>query len=365
MMHENSEGKLSQGKIAALSCPLPLMDHATVQLAHGGGGRLMQQLIEGLFLPIFSRTEGAGHRAAVLHDSAVLNLSGCRLAFTTDSFVVQPLFFPGGDIGKLAVFGTVNDLAMAGAKPIALSASFILEEGFELDRLRQIVESMQKAAEEAEVVIVTGDTKVVDRGKGDGLFVTTAGIGLVPTGVNIRPDRVRPEDCVIVSGDLGRHGIAIMSVREGLSFECPLESDCAPLAGLVATLLEAGIPVHCMRDLTRGGLAAALNEIARHAQVGMELEEESIPVSAAVRGACELLGLDPLYVANEGRLVAFIPPEAASRAVECLRQHPLGKQAAIIGRCTAEQPGLVVARGPWGTDRIIDLLSGEQMPRIC
>jgi hydrogenase expression/formation protein HypE len=349
-----------------LSCPVPLDLHSTVQLAHGGGGRLMRGLIEGLFLAAFRAAgEGPSSKRAPPHDSAVVEAGGVRLAFTTDTFVVSPLFFPGGDIGKLAVCGTVNDLAMAGAKPAWLSAGFILEEGFPLDSLRRVVESMQQTAREAGVEIVTGDTKVVDRGKGDGVFINTAGIGLVPAGIDVSPARVADGDAILVSGDLGRHGIAVMSVREGLEFEGALESDCAPLADLVAALVSLGPQLHCLRDLTRGGLASALNEIALDARVGMELDEDAIPVSGPVAGACELLGLDPLYVANEGRLVAFVPGETAQRALAILRGHPAAPDPRIIGRVSGRHPGIVDLRSPIGGGRILDLLSGEQMPRIC
>jgi len=346
-----------------LSCPAPLDDHATIQMAHGGGGRWMRRLIGETFLPAFrSASPGA---AAPPHDSAVLEVQGARLAFTTDTFVVSPLFFPGGDVGKLAVFGTVNDLAMAGARPIALSAGFVLEEGLPLETLRRVVESMRAAADEAGVPIVTGDTKVVDRGKGDGVFINTSGVGAIPAGVDVSPARVVPGDAILVSGDLGRHGIAIMSVREGLEFEGALESDCASLAAVVADLVGADPDVHCLRDLTRGGLAAALNEIADDAGVGMELDETFIPVAEPVAGACELLGLDPLYVANEGRFIAIVPPEAAEAALEIMRRHAVAFQAAVIGTVTASHPGTVELRSRLGGRRILDLLSGEQMPRIC
>jgi len=295
----------------------------------------------------------------------VLELDGARLAFTTDTFVVSPLFFPGGDIGRLAVFGTVNDLAMAGAKPVWLSAAFILEEGLPMETLCRVVASMREAAEEVGVEIVTGDTKVVDRGKGDGIFINTAGVGRVPPGVEISPARVAPGDAVILSGDLGRHGIAVMSVREGLRFEGAPESDCASLSGLVEALVDAGSDLHCLRDLTRGGLAAALCEIADHARVGIELDEASISVAEPVAGACELLGLDPLYVANEGRLAAIVPAEAAERTLEIMRSHPVASEAAIIGTVSDARPGTVELRGPLGAGRIVDLLSGEQLPRIC
>jgi hydrogenase expression/formation protein HypE len=345
-----------------LSCPRPLDNHTTVQLAHGGGGRLMRGLIEGTFLSAF---QGASQKRQPPHDSAVLEMDGARLAFTTDTFVVSPLFFPGGDIGKLAVYGTVNDLAMSGAKPLWLSAGFILEEGLPMETLRRVVASMGQAAAEVGVEIVTGDTKVVDRGKGDGVFINTAGVGRVPPGVDISPARVTPGDVILTSGDLGRHGIAIMSVREGLQFEGALQSDCASLAGLVAALVSAGIEIHCLRDLTRGGLAAALNEIAADVQVGIELDEPAIPVTEPVAGACELLGLDPLYVANEGRMIAIVPAGEAQHALEVMRAHPAAVGPAIIGTVTDRRPGTVLLRGTLGGGRIVDLLSGEQMPRIC
>ena len=343
----------------ALSCPTALDRHTTVQLAHGGGGRLMRQLIESTFRPAF------GPRGEPPHDSAVVEIDGVRLAFTTDTFVVRPLFFPGGDIGRLAVCGTVNDLAMAGARPLYLSAGFVLEEGLPLETLRRIVDSMHEESRGVGVQIVTGDTKVVDRGKGDGIFINTAGIGQVPRGVEISPRRVVPGDAILVSGDLGRHGMAVMSVREGLGFSGDLASDCAPLAGLVEAMLAVGDGIHCLRDLTRGGLAAALCEIAEDAQVGIEVDEAAVPVSGPVSAACELLGLDPLYVANEGRLVAMVAAEAAEQVLEILRRHPAAHGPAIIGHVLAEHPGTVEMRGLLGGGRILDLLSGEQMPRIC
>ena len=342
----------------ALSCPRPLR-HDTVQLAHGGGGRLMKELIEGVFLPILG-TDPQG-----LHDSAVLEAGGVRLAFTTDGFVVHPRRFPGGDLGELAVYGTVNDLAMAGARPLALSAAFILEEGLPLEELAGLVASMKAAADRCGVRIVTGDTKVVDRGKGDGIFITTTGLGLVPGGVEVHPRRVRPGDAVLVSGDLGRHGIAVMSVREGLAFESTITSDCGPVHHLAAALLGAGLDVHCLRDPTRGGLASVLNEIATVAGVAIEARDDAMPVDEAVAAACEILGLDPLYVACEGRLVAFLPEAQAERALALLRAFPEGTGAAIVGRVIEGSAGRVTLRTPLGTARLLDLLSGEQLPRIC
>jgi hydrogenase expression/formation protein HypE len=347
------------GKDLVLSCPAPLGRSGTVQIAHGGGGRLMRGLIEQVFLPAFDR--GAlGSR----HDSAVFELGGACLAFTTDSYVVDPLFFPGGDIGKLAVYGTVNDLAMAGARPAALSAAFILEEGLPLEELGRIVSSMREAAAEANVELVTGDTKVVGRGKADRCFVNTSGVGLVRAGLEIAPARVCAGDAVLLSGDVGRHGIAVLSVREGLQFETGIESDCAPLAAVVESLLREGVRVHCLRDLTRGGLASALNEIAADARLGIEIEECAIPVASAVVGACELLGLDPLYVANEGRFVAFVAPEDAEAALALMRRHPVARAAVRIGRAV-DTHASVVLRTRLGGGRQLDLLSGEQLPRIC
>jgi hydrogenase expression/formation protein HypE len=344
-----------------LACPAPLR-HATVQLAHGGGGRLMRELVEGVFLPAF----GCGALAA-RHDSAVLEVPRGRIAMTTDSYVVRPLFFPGGDIGKLAICGTINDLAMAGARPRWIAASFVLEEGLPIADLVRVVTSMRDAARAASVEIVTGDTKVVDRGKGDGVFVTTTGVGLVPEGVTIAPAEVRPGDVVLVSGDLGRHGIAVMSTREGLAVE-GVESDCAPLADLVAALIDAGVRPRCLRDLTRGGLSAALNEIALDAGVDIEVDERAVPVSDAVRGACELFGLDPLYVACEGRLVAFVSEDVSEQALEVMRAHPSAQTATRVGRVPARaeaRPGRVALRSRLGTLRSLDLFAGEQLPRIC
>jgi hydrogenase expression/formation protein HypE len=348
------------GSDFTLQCPLPIADYPQVLLAHGGGGRLMNQLIERLFFTAF-----ANPLLETRHDGAVLTLPAGRVAFTTDSYVVRPLFFPGGDIGSLAVNGTVNDLAMCGARPLYLSAGFILEEGLPMESLWRIALSMRRAADAAGVQIVTGDTKVVDRGKADGVFINTAGVGVVPEGVALAPSRVHPGDAVLVSGDLGRHGIAIMAVREGLEFESPIESDCAPLAGSVAALLQAGVEVHCLRDLTRGGLASALVEIATTSGCGIRIRELAIPVCEPVRGACEILGFDPLYVANEGRLVAFVAPADAARALAILQAQPGGTDASCIGFVSAADAGLVLLESRIGGTRNVDLLGGEQLPRIC
>jgi len=347
---------------ANLNCPLPHGDRTTVQLAHGGGGSLMAQLIEQLFLPAFNN-EWLNTR----QDGAVFAPPGARLALTTDSYVVQPLFFPGGDIGKLAVYGTVNDLAMCGARPCYLSVGFILEEGLPMATLAQVVQSMQAAAQETGVQLVTGDTKVVDRGKGDGIFINTTGIGAIESAtVNIAPNQVQPGDAILLSGDLGRHGMAIMAVREGLSFDSPILSDCAPLAAPVQALLQAGITVHCLRDLTRGGLASALVEIAEAAGIQLAIDERQIPVQAEVRGACEFLGLDPLYVANEGRFIAFVPAAEADRAVAILRDQAPGGNAQRIGQVVgAASPALVTLTSQIGVSRVVTRLSGEQLPRIC
>lgn len=320
----------------------------------------MRQLIEEIFLEPQSPP-----LLAERHDSAVVPLGAERLALTTDSYVVTPRFFPGGDIGKLAVYGTVNDLAMSGARPLYLSAGFILEEGLATEELRRVVASMREAARECGVELVTGDTKVVDRGKADGLFINTTGAGHVPQGRSIHPRQVRPGDVVLVSGDVGRHGIAVLSVREGIAFETPIQSDCAPLTPLVTALFEAGVEVHCLRDTTRGGLASALNEIALDGGVSLVVDEPQVPVEEAVAGACELLGLDPFYVACEGRMVAFVPGPQEDRALEALRAHPLGRGAARIGQVLQGPAGMVSLRSRLGGTRLLDLLSGEQLPRIC
>ncbi len=342
------------------SCPSPIGDYPQVLLAHGGGGRLMHQLIEQVFLPAFRNP-----LLEARHDGATLEVAGRRLAFTTDAYVVRPLQFPGGDIGTLAVNGTVNDLAMCGARPLYLSAALILEEGLPMHTLREIVQSMREAARTAGVQIVTGDTKVVDRGKGDGIFITTAGVGLIEHPREIGPAQVRRGDVLLLNGDIGRHGIAIMAVREGLAFETTIESDCAPLADPVLTLLDAGVQIHCLRDLTRGGLASALIEIAEAARVQIAIEEARIPVREDVQGACELLGFDPLYVANEGRFVCFVPAAEAEWALALLRSRPLGADACAIGTVEPHTSGLVTLRSRVGASRVVDMLSGEQLPRIC
>jgi len=342
-----------------MSCPVAAGDGGLIQLAHGGGGRAMARLLDTTIRPAFAEPI-LEHR----HDGAVLDIDG-PIAFTTDSYVVKPLVFAGGDIGTLAVNGTVNDLAMCGAQPLYLSVGFILEEGLPIATLRRIAVSMREAAAAAGVRLATGDTKVVERGKADGMFINTAGVGRVIAPVAIEPASVRPGDAVILSGDIGRHGIAVMAAREGLAFETAIESDCAPLAAPVLELLEAGVAVHCLRDLTRGGLASALVEIAETARLAVSIDEESIPVGPEVTAACELLGLDPLHVANEGRFVAFVAPEHAERAVVLLCRHAVTSAAVIIGTVAAGLAGQVSCRGPFGVERIIDMLTGEQLPRIC
>ena len=347
------------------TCPLPLRDSPNIVMGHGGGGRLSAELVEHIFLPAFANQALSG-----LGDSAVLDIAsglraGERLAFSTDSFVVKPLIFPGGSIGELAVNGTVNDVAMSGARPLYLSAGFILEEGLPMDMLGRIANGMGEAARLARVAVVAGDTKVVNRGHGDGVYINTSGIGIIPAGVDIAPDRARPGDVVIVSGEIGLHGIAIMSVREGLEFETVIESDCAPLAGLVAAMIAATKEIHVLRDPTRGGVAASLGEIARMSGVGIVLDERSLPVPAQVASACELLGLDPLYVANEGKLLAMVPRGAAEEVLAAMRSQLLGSRSEIIGEVTDRHPGVVVMRTGIGGTRVVDIPLGEQLPRIC
>jgi len=330
-----------------------------ILLAHGSGGKLSHELVEKKFLPFLSNPA-----LNTLDDSAIFEASG-RLAFTTDGYVVNPIFFPGGDIGKLAVCGTVNDLAMSGARPLYLSLSAIIEEGLLLSELEQIVQSIKKSAEEAAVNIIAGDTKVVNRGQADKLFITTSGVGIIPPGVDISGANGRVGDKVLLSGTIGDHGIAVMSQREGLRFSMALESDCAPLNKLVSQMLEVSSRIHCLRDPTRGGLATTLNELAQQSKAGITLDEAKIPVKDDVRAACELLGLDPLYVANEGKLVAIIHPTDADRVLTQMKRNNYGRDAAIIGEVTDEHPGKVVMRTKLGPSRIVDMLSGELLPRIC
>jgi len=352
-------------QISSWTCPLPLRNYPNIVMGHGSGGKMMHDLIEHLFMPLFQNKS-----LQQLGDSAVLQLPSngkapTRLAFSTDSFVVNPLFFPGGDIGELAVHGTVNDLAMGGAQPVYLSAGFILEEGLAMDALAQIAASMAEACRQAGVELVTGDTKVVNKGNGDGLFINTAGIGIIPEGVAISPDRAQPGDAILLSGTVGDHGMAIMSVREGLEFETQIESDSAPLNGLVEDMLDASQDIHCLRDATRGGLTAALNELASSSRVGFEIAEQLIPVDPAVHSACEMLGLDPFYVANEGKLVAIVAAAAAEQVLAAMRAHPYGKDAVQIGAVVAEHPGIVLAKTGIGGSRVLDLPAGELLPRIC
>jgi hydrogenase expression/formation protein HypE len=348
---------------ANLACPAPIPERARVLLGHGSGGQLSAALMRDVIGPALA-VAGASAQGP-LNDAAVVDVEGSRLAFTTDSFVVSPLEFPGGDIGELAVFGTVNDLAMMGAQPLALSLAYVIEEGLPIDELRKVTESVARAAARAGVRIVTGDTKVVGRGAADGLFVNTAGIGLVAPGIAVGADRAAAGDAVILSGPIGLHGIAIMSVREGLGFEVEIASDTQPLNSLVAAIVEACPDVHVLRDPTRGGLASALNEIAAASRVGVELREETIPIPGPVRAACEMLGLDPLHVANEGKLVAIVPAAATAAVLAAMRALPEGAEAVEIGRVVAEHPSMVTVRTIVGSQRIVDMLVGEQLPRIC
>ncbi|MBA3882762.1 MAG: hydrogenase expression/formation protein HypE [Chthoniobacterales bacterium] len=342
------------------ACPIPITNYSEIVLAHGSGGKLSHQLMQKMVLPQF-RNE----LLDPLHDGAIFSLDGERIAFSTDSYVVNPIFFPGGDIGKLAVHGTVNDLAMCGARPLYLSVGFILEEGTPMEEFWRIVQSMREAADLSGVKLVTGDTKVVDRGKADKIFINTSGIGVIPDGVDINPTRAHPGDKIIMSGQMAVHGIAIMSVREGLEFETEIASDTAPLSGLVEAILNVSKDVHVLRDPTRGGITSALTEIAQAAKVGMLLNEAAIPISEEVKGACEILGLDPLYVANEGKLLAVVAADDAARVLDKMRQHPLGRAAAIIGEVTDGHPGFVMMKTRVGGTRVVDMLSGEQLPRIC
>jgi hydrogenase expression/formation protein HypE len=342
------------------TCPIPLRDYPKIILGHGGGGKLSAELVQHLFLPAFTNEQ-----LVRLGDSAVFSLNGSRLAVSTDSFVVQPLFFPGGNIGELAVNGTVNDISMSGARPIFLTAGFIIEEGLPMENLAKIVDSMAAAAEKAGVTIIAGDTKVVDKGHGDGLFINTSGLGLISDGLNIGPDKAKPGDAVILNGTIGDHGMAVMSVREGLQFETTITSDSAALNGLIGDILNVTKNVHVLRDPTRGGVAASLNEIAQASQAGIVIEEQKLPLKTAVRSACELLGMDPLFVANEGKVLVFVPQEQAERVVDAMRQHPLGEEAVIIGRVVAEHPGMLILQTGIGGKRVVTMQIGEQLPRIC
>jgi hydrogenase expression/formation protein HypE len=359
-MPETPQGAPTTIDIESWVCPAPLRSAPNIVMGHGGGGAMSAELIEHLFLPAFGPAADAA-----MGDSAVMSVGGVRIAFSTDSYVVKPLVFPGGCIGDLAVNGTVNDLAMAGAQPLMMSTAFILEEGTPLDEIGRVAQAVGTAALAAGVKLVTGDTKVVDAGHGDGVFINTAGVGLVDERTDIRPQRAKAGDVVIVSGDVGVHGVAVMSCREGLEFGTTVSSDTAPLNGLVAAMIDTGADIHVLRDPTRGGVGATLNEIASIANVGVSLEERKLPVPAEVRDACGLLGLDPLYVANEGKLIAFVAAEDAEKVLASMHEHPLGARAAAIGTCVQEHPGMVVARTALGGTRVVDLPIGEQLPRIC
>ncbi|GBD87205.1 hydrogenase expression/formation protein HypE [bacterium BMS3Abin03] len=343
-----------------LQCPIPKSDYDRVLLAHGGGGTLSHQLISKMFFPHFDND-----LLNEQHDSAIFNIDKGRLAFTTDSYVVQPIFFSGGDIGELAVNGTVNDLTAAGAHPLYISAGFIIEEGFLIEELWQIVQSMKRAADNAGVMIVTGDTKVVDKGKGDKIFINTSGIGLIKDNINISPKRCIPGDKIIISGKIAEHGITIMSEREGLEFDSTMRSDTAPMNKLFGLIEKFGEDIHVMRDPTRGGIASTLNEIAETANVGILIDEEKIPISGQVDAACEILGLDPLYIANEGKMIFIVSPEIANEVLKLIRSHVLGKDAEIIGTVTNEDPGILIMKTSIGSNRVVDMISGEQLPRIC
>lgn len=354
------KGRSPGGKLQDMTCPAPVHQRSKIIAAHGGGGRLTRQLIERIFQPAF---DNPGLDTG--HDGAVVDAGPERLVMTTDSYVVQPLFFPGGDIGSLAVNGTVNDLSMCGARPLYLSAAFILEEGLSLEALEKIAASMRRAADEAGVRIVTGDTKVVETGNGDGMFITTTGVGRVETALCIHPSSIRPGDRIVLSGDLARHGIAVLDARNRLGLDCGIESDCAPLNRPVQQLLDAGVAIHCMRDLTRGGMATALVELAQSCSLDFRIQEQRLLIDEKVRGACEILGFDPLYVANEGRFVCFVTENDAERTLEILHKNPVAQQARIVGQVEGSGTGTVVLETGLGTGRRLDLLSGEQLPRIC
>ncbi len=359
-MSRSMDASPEQPDLGGWTCPLPLRNTPSVVMGHGGGGAMSAELVEGLFLPSFGE---AG--TSELGDAAVVTVNGERLAISTDSFVVKPMFFPGGTIGDLAVNGTVNDLAMVGARPLFLSTAFIVQEGTDMGALATVARTLGAAARAAGVRLVTGDTKVVDRASGDGVFINTTGLGSVARGVRIGPDRAEVGDAVLISGDIGLHGIAVLSCREGLDFSTGVRSDTAPLHGLVAAMIATGVDVHVLRDPTRGGVASSLNELARLSGVGIELEERALPIPEPVRDACGMLGLDPLEVANEGKLLAFVPAEHADAVLAVMRKHPLGRSACRIGTCRPDHPGMVVARTALGGSRMVDLPVGEQLPRIC
>ena len=352
--------KKSKGNVDGFNCPLPIDLSSIITLAHGGGGKLTHQLIENVFQPAFNNPELETH-----HDGAVIDSPYERLAFTTDSYIVDPLIFPGGNIGSLAVNGTVNDLAMCGALPLYLSAGFIIEEGLPTETLWTIVQTMKTTAEQAGIKIITGDTKVVDKGKGDGVFINTAGVGAIEHHLKIHPKSIKQGDLVLLSGDIGKHGIAVMAARESIGFKSQIESDCASVSNLVQELIDANIEIHCMRDLTRGGLATALIEIAQTSKLSINIMENEITIHEDVKGACEILGLDPMYVANEGRFVAFIKADDSNQALKIMQDNPLGNQARIIGTVEEAPPEKVILKTKLGTSRILDMLSGEQLPRIC
>ncbi|OGU12103.1 MAG: hydrogenase expression/formation protein HypE [Ignavibacteria bacterium GWB2_35_12] len=350
------ENKITSG----MTCPAPIRDYKQILLSHGGGGSLSHQLINEIFVKVFDNPA-----LNLQHDGAILDINGTKLAFTTDSYVINPIFFPGGDIGSLSVYGTVNDLAMCGAKPLFISAGFIIEEGFPIEELWEISNSMKQAADNAGVQIVTGDTKVVEKGKGDKLFINTAGIGLIDKNDSISPKNCKPGDVIIINGSIAEHGIAILSKREGFEFESEIISDCCPLNGLVQEILSVSKNVHTMRDPTRGGVASVLNEIAMSSNLGIVIEENKIPINDNVKSACEILGFDALYVANEGKVLIFVTPDDAEKVLQVMKNHPYGKDASIIGKVVDDNPGLVRMKTSIGSMRIVDMLSGEQLPRIC
>lgn len=342
-------------------CPTPInpQTNERIRLGHGGGGRLTNNLIENVFKPILSN-----EYLDKLHDGAIIDLPTNKIAFSTDSYVIKPIFFPGGDIGKLSVTGTINDLAMCGAKPLFISLALILEEGFSMDDLKKILKSISQVTNRVGAKVVTGDTKVVDKGKGDGIYINTSGIGIIEHTMNISPQSVEPDDCIVISGDIGRHGATIMSLREGIDFEISLESDCDELWTPVKAIIEEGIEIHCLRDLTRGGLTSALNEIAKASNLGVFIEEEKIPIIEEVKTICEVLGLDPLYMANEGRFIAIVPEKFAQKTAQIISS-VTGLESSIIGKFTSENKGKVFMKSLIGSTRLIDMISGEQLPRIC